>query len=67
MGQTFRIRILVLKTFKSKPIIITAADEIKIGTRALVSGRKTIIDDILLWCDDKELILVYLECVRDFF
>ena len=37
--------------------------EIMIGPRKLIFGSKTIIDDILIWCDDQELLLLYFKCV----
>ena len=42
---------------------MSAAQEIMIGPRKLISGSKTIIDNILLWCDDQELLLLYFKCV----
>ncbi len=39
------------------------AEEIFINKKKLVSGSKTIIDDIILWCSNLELILIYFECV----
>ena len=54
--RSFNIRVLGLKTFKGLPATMKSADVIMIGTQTLVAGSKTIIDNILLLCDDKGLI-----------
>ena len=59
----FIIRMKAMETFQNKDVFVTAAKEIMIGREKLISGSKVIIDDILLWCTNKELILTYLECV----
>ena len=47
-AKLFVIYILELKTFQGKHISVTAANEVMIGGKNLVSGSKTIINDILL-------------------
>ena len=60
----FLLTISELKTFQDEIIRILAAQEVLIGSRKLISSSKHIIDDILLWCDSKPLLLIYFECVR---
>ena len=61
--KLFIIRVVALKRHDDALITLTAANEIMIGNKLLVSGSKTIIDDILLWCACKRLVMVYFECV----
>jgi len=42
---------------------VTEANEIFVSTKKIVSGSRTIIDDIILYCSNKALILLYFECV----
>ena len=42
---------------------VTEANEIFVGAKKIVSGSRTIIDDIILYCSNKALILLYFECV----
>ena len=65
--KLFVIRILALKLHESKVVSQTTAQEIQIDGKSLAYGSKTIIDDILLWCDDKTLILLYFRCVCEVF
>lgn len=58
MGQTFIIRGAVLGTHQNQSVNLMAANKIMIGVKLLISGRKTIIDDTLVWCADKDLILI---------
>jgi len=44
--KLFIIRVLKLSTHDRRPIILTAADEIKIGSKPVNWGTKVIIDDI---------------------
>ena len=46
--KIFIIRVAALGTHQNHTITLTAANEIMIITRLLISGSKTIIDDILL-------------------
>ena len=48
-------------------ITLTAAVLITIGTKPLLFGSKVITDDILFWCDIKELAIIYFCCVCDIF
>ena len=65
--KLFVIRALALKLFNGKAISLQGSDTILIGTKSLIWGSKTIIDDILLWCDHKTLLLLYLKCVCEVF
>jgi hypothetical protein len=56
-----------IKFLSEEPVTVTAADEIFIGGKKVVAGTKTIIDDILLWCNNIELIMIYLECICKIF
>ena len=56
-----------MKTYKGLPITITASSELIIGSKTFISGSKNIIEDIISWCDNKELIVIYLACVREGF
>ena len=47
----------------SEPIRVTFSNDIFLGDRKLVSGTKTIIDDVILWCGNIECIFIYLECI----
>ena len=63
----FILRVSAMKQFLGKNITVTATNEILIGTKKLVWGSKTIIDDILLWCDEKDLVLTLFTCVCEVF
>ena len=64
----FLIRVTAMQTYNSLIIIRvdTNQDAIIVGVK-LVWGSKTIIDDILLWRDKKELTLLLFTCVCEFF
>ena len=47
------LRLTEMKTFEKKVIVLLAANIVTIGDKRLIFGSKTIIDDILLWCDVK--------------
>ena len=51
----------------NKVISLQGTDTILIGTKSLIWGSKTIIDDILLWCNLKFLLLLYFTCVCEVF
>ena len=59
----FFVQVSELKTLKDNAVTLIATNIIIIGTTILVSGSNTVRYDILLWCDDKDLILIYLSCV----
>ena len=59
----FVIRITAMLVFEGKTITVSAARIITIGRKNLIVGSKTIIVDILLWCNRKLLAIVYFECV----
>ena len=47
----------------NKPIQIITSSVITVGSENLIFGSQAIIDDILLWCSVKSLLLLYFECV----
>ena len=47
------LRLTEMKTSEKKFIVLSAANIVTIGDKRLIFGSKTIIDDILLWCDVK--------------
>ena len=51
------------KVIGSRTVRVTYADEIYLNGTNNVSGSKVIIDYILTWSTDLELILIYFECV----
>ena len=59
----FIIRITAMKTYNGFAIIITINNDIMIGGVKLVWGSKTIIDDILLWCEEQGLVMILFTCV----
>ena len=58
---------MALKTMNDKEINLSAAGVAAIDIKNLFFGSKTIIDDILLWCDVKDLTLLYFCCVYKVF
>ena len=58
----FLMQLMYLKTFKGILIALSAAGIVTIDDKAIVFGSNIIIDDILLWCDIKELIISYFCC-----
>ena len=54
-------------TLISEQGIVTEIDEVLIGDKQLISGRRIIIDKILLFCSNLEAILVYIQCVCKLF
>ena len=65
--QLFILRMSEMKVFQSKVIKITATNDIMINNVTLVWGSKTIIDDILLWCSEKDIALILFTCVCEVF
>ena len=59
----FIIVLRSMNTLNGEIICITDANEIFLGEKKIVSGSRTIIDDILLFCSNKAMILIYFECV----
>ena len=52
-----------MKHLDGEIIRVTDANEIFLGKKKIVSGSRTVIDDILLYCSNIKLILIYFECV----
>ena len=44
-------------------ISISSTDDILVDNVKCVAGSRSIVDDILLWCSDKDLVVEYFECV----
>ena len=65
--KLFIIHVLALKLRNGRVISQTTAQEVHIDGKPLAYGSKTIIDDILLWCGDKTLILLYFLFACDVF
>ena len=65
--ELFIIRLVAKCTFLEKDTVLSAADVVTIGRKRLLFGSKTIIDDILLWCDVKELTIIYFRSVCEVF
>ena len=59
----FLTRLRAMGSIGGTPIIVISFDEIYIGPYRIVIGSKTIIDDILLYCCNRELLLLYFDCV----
>ena len=66
-GKLFIIYLVAKRTFLGKDIVLSAAGVVTIGRQRLIFGSKTIIDDILLWCDVKELTILYFRSVCEVF
>ena len=56
-----------INTIANNAISVTATDKICHNKTKLVSGSRTNIDDILILCSNLYLILIYLECVYNYF
>ena len=50
-------------TLINEQVIVTGTDEFFNGDKQLISGIRTIINDILLLCSNLRAILVYIECL----
>jgi len=59
----FIIKIKLLKNLGGETVNVTDANEIFVGKSKIVSGSRTIINNIILFCSYKELILLYFEFV----
>lgn len=63
----FIIKIRAMTSIGGEDIIVSDTDEITIGGIILYRGSRVIIDDILLWASNLQVILVYFECVCEVF
>ena len=59
----FIIRVKALSYIDGEPVPITDSFEIFVGKQNIISGTKTIIDDIFLYCSNKSIILLYFEFI----
>lgn len=53
------LRLMALKIFNGKDIRFSAAGVVTIDNKSLIYCSKTVINDILQWCDAKDLILLF--------
>ena len=65
--KLFIISVLALVTLNSEMIELQGFDVILISPKPLVWGSRTIIDNILLWCDIQKSLLLYFYCVFEVF
>ena len=63
----FVIRVATLQTIDGMVVVVINATTLRIDDRVLVWGSKLIIDDILLWYDNKTLLFLYFLCVCEIF
>ena len=63
----FIIKIRAMTSIGGEDIIVSDTDEITIGGIILYRGSRVIIDDILLWASNLQVVLVYFECVCEVF
>ena len=63
----FIIRIRAMTTIGGEDIVISDTDEITIAGILLYRGSRVIIDDILLWASNLQIVLLYFECVCEVF
>ena len=65
--KLFILRLMALKIMNEKEIQLSATGVVTMGIKTLVFGSNTIINDILLWCNMKDLTLLYFRCVCEMF
>jgi len=63
----FIVRVRSLSSIGGETITIDENDAIIIGGKTLYHGSRVIIDDILLWASNLDIILLYFECVCGIF
>ena len=63
----FAISMLALGSFENAAINIYVAQTLILSGKKLIYGSKAIIDDVLLWCDAKSLLILYFEYVCTLF
>ena len=63
----FILKIRAMLTIGGEVISISDTDEITIGDTLLYRGSRVIIDDILLWASNLQIVLLYFECVCEVF
>ena len=61
--KLFIIQVKELSYIDGEPVCVKDSFEIFIGNQNITSGTKKIIDDILLYCRKRSLILLYLESI----
>jgi len=63
----FILKFQAILTIGGELISISDTDEITIGDTLLYRGSRVIIDDILLWASNLQIVLLYFECVCEVF
>ena len=63
----FIVRVRSLSIIGGKTITMNENETIIIGGKTLYHGSRVIIDDILLWASNLDIILLYFECVCEIF
>ena len=66
-GSLFTQTLCSIYSLGNNVVSATDTDEIFLNQTKLVSGSRTIIDEILLFCSNLDIILIYLERVCNFF
>ena len=61
--NSFIICVKELPYINGEPVRITDSFDIFVGKQNITSETRTIINEILLYCINKSLILLYLECI----
>ena len=56
-------RVRELKQVAGKMIVVSSDGTILVDGQQIISGSRSIIDDIMLWCCHEELVILYFECV----
>ena len=61
------MRVETLEKIGKNLLEVTNSKEVLVGKKKIPRVSHTIIDDIILWCSNKELIFIYFICVSDIF
>ena len=61
--KLFIIWVKSLSYINVEPVSVKDSFDIIVGKQKITSGTKKIIDNILLYCSNKYLVLLYLECI----
>ena len=61
------MRVNVLENFGKNPLEVTNSKEIIFVKNSIVGRGLTVIDDIIFWSSNKELVFIYFICVFDIF
>ena len=61
------MRVNFLENFGKNPLEVTNSKEIIFVKNSIVSRGLTVIDDIIFWSSNKELVFIHFICVFDMF